>query len=127
MLGLEKVSISKKLSISYIVIGILIAILALISISGTNRSADGFSSYREMARDSVLASRVQANMLMVRMNVKDYINNPSQKEIDEFNHYYDKTDGFIKIAQKEIKNPTRVAMVKKIANDIVEYKSLFLS
>jgi len=31
------------------------------SVFGIGKSADGFTSYREMARDSVLAGRVQAN------------------------------------------------------------------
>ena len=37
-----------------------------------------------MAKDSVLAGRVQSNMLMVRMNVKDYLSTTSQKDINEF-------------------------------------------
>ncbi len=50
---------------------------------------------------------------MLRMNVKDYLNNPVQKEIDEFDFYYKKTTDFIDEALKEIKKPSRAPQVKK--------------
>jgi len=114
-----------KLILSFSVIALLVGILSIYSVLGIGKSADGFTSYREMARDSVLAGRVQANMLMVRMNVKDYLSTTSQKDIDEFNHYYEKTNGFIKEALKEIQNPTRAPFVKTIAHDMTIYKDSF--
>jgi methyl-accepting chemotaxis protein len=79
-----------------------------------------------MARDTVLASRVQANMLMVRMNVKDYLSTHSKKDIEEFNHYYEKTEGFIHQALKEIKKPSRANYVKEMDTEFAEYKKWFL-
>ncbi len=122
---LDNLSIKTKLIGSFLLIAVLVAILAGYSNYGVSKSSKGFTSYREMAKDSILASRVQANMLMVRMNVKDYINNPTQKEIDEFNFYYEKTNGFIKTALDEIKKPDRAKDVKKIAEDIIIYKESF--
>jgi methyl-accepting chemotaxis protein len=118
-------SIKTKLIASFSVVAILVSILSIYTITGIGKSADGFTSYREMARDSVLAGRVQANMLMVRMNVKDYLKSVQQKDIDEFNHYYNKTEGFVKKALVEIKNPTRAKMVKEIDQDLKEYKVNF--
>ena len=109
---MNDMTIKEKLITAFAVIAILVAILAGYSNFGVSKSADGFTSYREMAKDSVLAGRVQANMLMVRMNVKDYLKTPIQKEIDEFEGYYKKTSGFVNEALTEIQKPTRAPMVK---------------
>ncbi len=122
---INNLSIRAKLIGSFLLIAVLVVILAGYSNYGVSKSADGFTNYREMAKDSVLAGRVQANMLMVRMNVKDYLNKPIQKEIDEFNHYYNKTNDFIKTALVEIQKPSRASYVKKIADDFIIYRESF--
>ncbi|MEA2099674.1 MAG: methyl-accepting chemotaxis protein, partial [Campylobacterota bacterium] len=118
-------SIKLKLILSFSIIAVLVAISSGYSVYGVGKSSDGFKSYREMAKDSLLASHIQADMLMIRMNVKDYINTSSKKDIKEFNHYYNETDGYIKQALVEIQNPHRASMVKKIAQDIIIYKNSF--
>jgi len=122
---MNNMTIKKKLITAFSVIAILVAILAGYSNFGVSKSADGFTSYREMAKDSVLAGRVQANMLMVRMNVKDYLKTPIQKEIDEFEGYYKKTDAFIDEALVEIQKPTRAPMVKEISEQFHAYHGHF--
>jgi len=118
-------SIKVKFTWSYVIIALLVAGLAIFIINGVNKSSDGFTSYREMAKDSVLASRVQANMLMVRMNVKDYLKTPIQKEIDEFEGYYKKTDVFVKKALKVIHKHSRAQKVKEVAQKLVTYRTHF--
>jgi len=118
-------SIKVKFTWSFVIIALLVASLAVFVVNGVNKSSDGFTNYREMAKDSVLAGRVQANMLMVRMNVKDYLKTPIQKEIDEFEGYYKKTDGFVKEALKEIQKPSRAPMVKEISKKLLAYHTHF--
>lgn len=118
-------NIKTKFTLSFAAIATLVAGMSIFIVSGIGKSSDGFTSYREMARDSVLASRVQANMLMVRMNVKDYLEGKSQKDIDEFNHYYDETTELINEAIKDIQAPSRAPDVKKIADDLIQYKKEF--
>ena len=122
---MNNMTIKKKLISAFAIIAILVAILAGYSNYGVSKSADGFTNYREMAKDAVLAGRVQANMLMVRMNVKDYLKNPIQKEIDEFEGYYKKTDDYVNIALKEIQKPSRAPKVKEISDKLHAYKGHF--
>jgi methyl-accepting chemotaxis protein len=121
----KNMTIKAKLIASFVTISVLVAILAIYSITAIGKSADGFTNYREMAKDSVLAGRIQANMLMVRMNVKDYLTTKSQKDVDEFNEYFNKTEGFIQTAKKEIQNPTRAPMIAKMDEDLKTYKASF--
>jgi signal transduction histidine kinase/DNA-binding response OmpR family regulator len=122
----KNLTIKMKLVFSFILIAALVTILSGYSIYGLGQSSDGFTKYREMAKDSILASRVQSNMLMVRMNVKDYIKNPIQKEIDEFNYYYKRTMDFVDETLLEIRKSKRAPTVKTIYHQLEEYKTNFL-
>jgi len=119
------VSIKAKFSWSFIVIMLAVSSMSVFVYNGVGKSTDGFSSYREMAREAVLVSRVQANMLMVRINVKDYILTNSQKDSDEFDSYYDKAMKFTNKALKEIQKPSRAPMVKEIHEKLIAYRNYF--
>uniref|UniRef100_Q31E23 Putative methyl-accepting chemotaxis protein (McpB) n=1 Tax=Hydrogenovibrio crunogenus (strain DSM 25203 / XCL-2) TaxID=317025 RepID=Q31E23_HYDCU len=120
-------TIRAKLLGSFILVAILVIFMSIFSVSKIFDSADGFKDYRGMARDAVLAGEVQSNMLMVRMNVKDYLVHPAKKEVDEFNQYYDKTIEQIQKAQQEIKNPERAKLIDQIEEALVTYHSKFQS
>ncbi len=122
----KDMSIKMKLISSFTVITLLFLLLAGYNILGVTKSSGGFTNYREMAKDTVLSSRVQANMLMVRMNVKEYISTPSQKEIEQFTHYYNTTKKYVKKALIEIEEPSRHTLVKQMSNEFTQYKEKFL-
>ena len=118
-------TIKMKLIISFSIISILVAFLSSYSISGLNKSSTGFNDYREMAKNSILASRVQANMLLIRMNVKDYLNTSSKTNVEEFNKYYNITENLISQAQKNVQDPKRTLLVKKMQEGLSKYKIKF--
>ena len=68
----------------------LLLILAAVSLWTIENSSIGFTQYRGLARDTNLAGRLQANMLMVRMNVKDFIITGSEKDLEQYDEYYGK-------------------------------------
>ncbi len=118
-------SLKTRFTAAFVVIGLLVVGLAAYLVYGLQKSNDGFSAYREMAKDTVLASRVQANMLMVRMKAKDFIKTNSQNDYEEFNKYYEKTMKFVNEALQEIQNPSRAPKVQTIAKELKEYKHSF--
>ncbi len=122
---LKNMSIKMKLILSFGIIAILVIILASNSILGSSKSGKGFTEYREMASNAGLASGVQANMLMVRMNVIRYFSSHEQKDIDGFLKYYDLTDKFVKDARKEIKAPSRAKHVIQLEENLKIYKDDF--
>ncbi|UTJ05257.1 HAMP domain-containing methyl-accepting chemotaxis protein [Arcobacter roscoffensis] len=122
---MNNLTIRLKLILSFGLVAILLIILSGYSIFSINKTSQGFTEYREMARDAVLAGRVQANMLMVRLNVKDYLTHPIQKEIDEFEHYYKKASDYIDTAKKEIQKPSRAPLVNQLYEDAKQYNIHF--
>ncbi len=77
-------TIRAKLLGSFILLTVLVIGMSIFSIVQINKSADGFKDYREMAIDAIVANDVQANMLMVRLNVLDYMARPADDKVKRF-------------------------------------------
>src|SRR6056297_3861180 len=119
---LEKMTLSKKITGGFFVILALLLIVGIVGFFALLRANNGFTQYRGWATDANLVGRVQANILMVRMNVKDYLQTSSQKDIDEFEEYVESTDGFLERADREIQNPDRAKLVDQVIENFAEYK-----
>ena len=122
---MKSFSIKTKLILSFSSISILLIIYSLYSINSFNKSSNHFSNYRNIAKGSIILGRVQSNMLMIRLNVKDYIKTTSQKDIEEFNYYYTRTEKFIQEAKTVVKNETIIEKIEDIDFELNEYKISF--
>ncbi len=121
----SRFSVKQKLQYGFGLIILLITLLSFISISSSLQTSSGFTNYREMARDSNLMGRVQANMLMVRMNAKDFFITGSHKDVVELNFYYEKVRTFIEEAQEEITDPKRAKAIDQIDIELKQYRTYF--
>ncbi|WP_415713442.1 methyl-accepting chemotaxis protein [Maridesulfovibrio sp.] len=108
------------------VLGLLL-VLAGISFWALDNSSDGFSQYRGLARDTNLSGRLQANMLMVRMNVKDFINTGSVLDVKQYDEYYAKMREFLDEASREIKKPERASLIAEVEKEVKEYGEHFVT
>ena len=114
-----------KMALSF---GVLLALLVMVSFAAWNAingSSNGFKTYRTLARETNMVGRLQANMLMVRMNVKDFIINGSDKDREQYNEYLAKMNGFLEKAKKEIDAPERASKINEVATAIREYEAGF--
>jgi two-component system sensor histidine kinase/response regulator len=105
-------------------VGLLLLVAGVAYLTVTT-AREGFTGYREMARDTVLSSRVQANMLMVRMNVKDFIISGSYRDLQEYADYYRRMATYLAEAQVEIQNPTRAARIDSVDAAVADYVAGF--
>jgi len=122
---LNKMTLKSKLVIGFSIVLLLLVVISLTGYTALNTAASGFGNYREMARDNNLSGRLQANMLMVRMNVKDFIVTGSEKDEKQYHDYYDKMNGFLKTAKKEIQNPERAKKIDFIEKEAKDYDKGF--
>lgn len=117
--------LSSKLMLGFgSVLGLLL-ILATISFLALDNSSEGFSQYRGLARDTNLSGRLQANMLMVRMNVKDFIITGSDKDLKQYDDYFKKVRGFLDEAINEIQKPERSRMIAAANEHVNSYAQYF--
>jgi methyl-accepting chemotaxis protein len=118
-------SLAKKLIFGFGGILILLTVLSALSYNTIDNASGDFMTYRGLARDTNLMGRVQANMLMVRMNVKDFIITGSDKDKEQYEEYRKITSGFLSEAVKEIQNPERARLVDQANTALLEYEKGF--
>jgi len=121
----RKMSIAQKVLGSFSLLILLLLVIAAVAWWSLGVAANGFVKYRELARDANLAGRVQANMLMVRMNVKDFIIRGAQKDVEEYESYHAQVDDFMQTAQQEINDPQRASQIDQVEADLAEYHASF--
>ncbi|VFQ46446.1 methyl-accepting chemotaxis protein (mcp) signalling domain [Desulfoluna butyratoxydans] len=125
MAMVKKMTLRTKLTLGFATILTLLAFTSLLGISKLRTSSQGFASYRDMARDTNLSGRVQANMLMARMSVKGYLINGSESDREEFQAYYKKMYAFLERAGQDIEHPERAAKIAQIKKDVERYHQAF--
>ena len=121
----KNMTVGKKIFLGFSTILILLIVVGSTAYYGLYMASRGFSDYREMARDANLAGLLQANMLMVRMNVKDFLITGSDKGLQAYNDYWQKMQGFQAEAQKKIRDPKRAAEIDEIETFLGNYGSAF--
>jgi methyl-accepting chemotaxis protein len=122
---IKNLSLTKKLVFGFGIILFLLLVLSIVSYSSISNASENFVTYRNLARETNLMGRVQANMLMVRMNVKDFIITGSELDQKQYSDYMTKTKGFMIEAQKSIKNNSRAMLVNKADNSMKTYQADF--
>jgi methyl-accepting chemotaxis protein len=122
---MKRLSVAAKITLGFAVVIVLMVTIGVVSFIALGTASGGFEQYQALAQDTNLAGRLQANMLMVRMNVKDFVISGSDKDIEEYNEYYDIMTGFMEEAQKDIQNPERAAMIDAADKRVKEYGEHF--
>jgi methyl-accepting chemotaxis protein len=114
-----------KITIGFAIVIALLLGVSILAIVQFSAASEGFTQYRGLARDTNLAGRLQANMLMVRMNVKDFIITGSDKDHQQYQEYLEKMNTFLEEAQIEIQSPERAALVDKVDENVLIYEASF--
>ncbi|MDH3392419.1 MAG: methyl-accepting chemotaxis protein [Desulfobulbaceae bacterium] len=122
---LKNMRVAVQIGIGFGAVLLLLMIISFFSYKGMKTAADGFQEYRGLARDTNLTGRLQANMLMVRMNVKDFIITGSDKDIQQYEDYKVKMDGFLTEAKSEIKDPERAKKIQFVDANVNNYDKAF--
>lgn len=122
---LKDLSLGKKIAGGFLLILILLGIVSFIGFNSLKEASSGFTQYRELARDTNLSGRLQANMLLMRLNVKEFINSGSTKSHEEYDNYLKKMSEFMETAQKDIQNPERARKIDESQQELEEYTKGF--
>ena len=121
----KNMSLRFKLIAGFSAVLILLALVSLVGYRALHNGAQGFGEYRELARNNNLAGRLQANMLMMRMNVKNFIITGSDQDHKGYLEYLQKMEEFLKTAEEEIKAPAYAAKLKAVTEANAAYNQAF--
>ncbi|MBF0462813.1 MAG: methyl-accepting chemotaxis protein [Magnetococcales bacterium] len=123
---LQNMRVAALLSSGFGLVLLLLVVVSGEGYLGLSGAVHGFTEYRGIAKETNLAGRLQANMLMVRMAVKDFVIDGNEKELAKFDAAYKKMDEFIEEVKKEVVQPDRIKMIGNVDRLAAEYQKGFL-
>ena len=118
----SRLKLSTQLYTSFGLVLLLLAVISATSLVGFNRIHDRFNEYRGLARETNLAGRVQANMLMMRLAVLNFINTQSDASVTQYQERKRQMKDFLQEAEKEIQTPDRATLIKRIVSEMDDYE-----
>lgn len=86
----KNLRLAVKIGSSFFIVLTLLSLVLIVGIFSLNKASDGINSYQDLNQDTNIVSDLQTTMLMVRMNVKDYLITRSDKDLNEYRDYSDK-------------------------------------
>ncbi|MBU2319707.1 MAG: methyl-accepting chemotaxis protein [Gammaproteobacteria bacterium] len=116
---------SRKLYLGFSVVIVLLALVGSTAYFALTNASHGFEEYRSLARATNAVGRVQANMLMARIKVKDFIFTGSTKDKEEFDTYLDDTQQYRAEALLDMKNAEDVDVLKGLDSTLKTYTNAF--
>lgn len=122
---MNNLKISTRVFGGFGIVLVLLAAVGGLSIFALGDAEETFTEYRSLARQANAVGRVQANLLMTRLNVKDFIITKSEKDSDEVNHFADKTVALIDEALELVAGEDRRAMLLEMEEQMGEYQGHF--
>ncbi|MEO3429232.1 methyl-accepting chemotaxis protein [Pelagibius sp. CAU 1746] len=121
----NNIKISTRVFTGFGVILLLLSILSGMSIYSLDATNDSFTEYRTLARQANAIGRVQANLLMTRMNVKDFVITKSDADKQAVIDFAAKTEAMIDEALELVEDPDRRALLEGMKAQIQEYTASF--
>ncbi|MBD3273772.1 MAG: hypothetical protein GF372_00575, partial [Candidatus Marinimicrobia bacterium] len=121
----QEFSISKKISTGFAVLLVLLTLVALEAVRELSKSSAGFTEYRELARETNLVGRIQANMLEAESGANEYLVKENDNALAEFEDRWESMKSFVGEAHIQITHPTRAAELDEVDGHLVKYRQAF--
>lgn len=122
---MDTLSVSKKIWIGFGSVLLLLVIIGGMGIFSLSSVGDLFSGYRTIARESNEVGRVQANMLMARMGVKDFLLNRNQDSIKLVGEQVKATDTLTRDARATALTEEQSDLLDSLVADLENYQNTF--
>jgi methyl-accepting chemotaxis protein len=118
---LKNLKVGTQITLGFGLVLTLLVVISTAAYIGLGTAVQGFTEYRELARDANLAGRVQANMLLARLYAKDYILTKSDQSAANFRQRFKHMEEFVGEAKVEIQKPERARLVASIDSEVGKY------
>ncbi len=122
---LKKISIPKKVFGGFGFILVLLLTIGAIGVSALVSSNGDFATYRQAARETAEAGRVQANLLEARIAVKNFIISGSQADIDVVNSRLQSTRAILQELAGLVDGGETDQLIAEAGRDLEDYIKAF--
>jgi methyl-accepting chemotaxis protein len=112
----------------YLGFGLLIILMIIIggaSYNALSHSSNGFKVYRTLADTTNMVSRIQNNLALIRLEVKDYILTADKIHKTKFEKYLTQTKRYLEQSKTKITDHERLQAVLKIDRLLDQYQHGF--
>lgn len=117
--------ISHRLWIGFGLLALILVGLIGMQYTQGKKFNESIVSLSEYSDDLVISAEQQVAMLMMRMNVKDFLIRESQQEVVEYEQYYDDLRDSLDQAEKAFQNPRRRELLASISEQVERYNDAF--
>ncbi|MEM1331514.1 MAG: methyl-accepting chemotaxis protein [Planctomycetota bacterium] len=117
--------IATKLTLGFGTLVALVIGASSVGFYGARSASESVDSLGEIAIDSNAGAGMTKAMLMVRMNVKDYLLLNTQKELDEYHHWMGELEQLIAECDQRFQNPSRREKLAEIGDHLTAYRAAF--
>ncbi|NIA69581.1 HAMP domain-containing protein [Pelagibius litoralis] len=122
---MNNIRISTRVFGGFGLVLLLLAVISSLAILSLKQADSTFTEYRTLARQANAVGEVQANLLMTRMNVKDFIITKSEKDSDEVYQFGQKTERHIDETLDLVTDPARRDLLNAMNQRMTEYRGHF--
>ncbi|MCG7536803.1 methyl-accepting chemotaxis protein [Pseudoalteromonas sp. OOF1S-7] len=121
----KNLKLTQMLAYSFGALITLMAVVSLVAYIGLSTGYTNFVEYRTLARNANLEGRVQANLLLVRLNALKYLKEQNATNIAGFNERFALLSDLMDQAQSSIDDPQYRAQLSTSADEIEQYRRAF--
>ncbi|HDY7420943.1 TPA: HAMP domain-containing protein [Vibrio vulnificus] len=125
-MGLDNISISKKLYFSPLILILILLVIVLVSANLLNLLTKDMNRIAfDLAPDTELAAEMTDSVYGLRLTVKNFIKTGDQQFVSRFQENASRWTQFMDRAYNEIQNPQRVQILKEIDGLKAQYLTTF--
>ncbi len=124
--GMKSWTVGRRLVVGFSTVLVLLVAIVGIAYEAFHSSNEGFTVYRADARHSVLAGRIQANFLEMRIAAKDYIVTKKASDVAAYKARHEKVVGFMDTAHAAFaEEPEHLKLVTDAQGHLANHVATF--
>ncbi len=117
--------IGTKLGLGFGSVLLLLALVSGAAYHGLSVALDGFMEYRHLARNSLEIGKLEAEMLTMRVAVKDFLITESEESLKPFQKALSSARIELNYIHEKIQNAQHITLVNQIDQQVKGYESAF--
>ena len=122
---MKNMKLAMKIGMGFGILLLLTMCVSLFSWRGLTTLDQGVSDFRGIAQQTNLIGRIQANMLMAQVSVKNFLISGMENDSKRYKDFIEKSKGFMATAGQSVKNPDLAQKLTLVNEKIVTYDATF--
>nr|WP_319514605.1 methyl-accepting chemotaxis protein [uncultured Cohaesibacter sp.] len=118
---LKRLKIGHRIFIGFLVVIAVLNGVSFFAAQALNKLDTNFERYGDFAGDSIIATELQTQLVELQLSAREYLAQPSKKNVDRFKQRYDDLQQLLATAHDEIEDPARVKLLESIDFNVEDY------